>query len=94
MTPDPGHSVTDDRKVIESNARRTVGIATLRRFRKLLSDRQDEERILRAVVAPVAAVMMIVVAALIWHFGSPRMSDDLMAPLPECSPPRNQNITI
>jgi hypothetical protein len=90
MTPNTGQSVTHDREMIESNVRRIVGIAALRRVHKLLTDRRDEERILRAVVAPIAAFMMIVIAALIWTYGSPRA----FAPLPECSPPRSQNITI
>ena len=94
MTPNPEQSVTDDRELIESNVRRIVGITALRRIHKLISERHDEERIMRTVVAPIAAVVMIVVAVLIWHFGSPRMADDATAPLPECSPPRNQNITI
>ena len=93
MTPNTEQSVTDDREMIESNVRRIVGITALRRIHKLLSDRQDEERILRAVVAPIAAAMMIVVAALIWTYGSPR-TDSTFAPLPECSPPRSNNITI
>jgi hypothetical protein len=93
MTPNTGQSVTHDREMIESNVRRIVGIAALRRVHKLLTDRRDEERILRAVVAPIAAFMMIVIAALIWTYGSPRAESQL-APLPECSPPRSQNITI
>ena len=93
MTPNTEQSVTDDREMIESNVQRIVGITALRRIHKLISDRQDEERILRAVVAPIAAAMMIVVAALIWTYGSPR-SDPAFGPLPECSPPRSQNITI
>jgi hypothetical protein len=46
-------------------------------------------------VAPIAAIVMIAVAALIWVFGTGRYERDPaeMAPLPECSPPR-QNITI
>jgi hypothetical protein len=93
MTPNTEQSVTDDREMIESNVRRIVGITALRRIHKVISDRRDEERIMRTRVAPVAAVVMIVIAALIWNFGSPR-TDASMAPLPECSPPRNQNITI
>jgi hypothetical protein len=93
MTPNNEQSVTDDREVIESNVRRIVGFAALRRIHKMVSDRQDEDRILRTVVAPIAAVVMIAIAALIWTYGSPR-TDPTLAPLPECSPPRNQNITI
>ncbi len=86
--------MTDDRETIESNVRRIVGITALRRIHKLISERRDEEQIMRTVVAPIAAVLMIVVAVLIWHFGSPRMTDDPTAPLPECSPPKSENITI
>jgi len=93
MTPDTEHSVTDDREMIESNVRRFVGFAALRRIHKLVSGRQDEERVMRSVVAPIAAVVMIAIALLIWTYGSPR-TDPTFAPLPECSPPRNQNITI
>ena len=93
MTPHNEQNVTDDREMIESNVRRIVGFAALRRIHKLVSDRQDEERIMRSVVAPIAAVVMIAIAVLIWTYGSPR-SDADSGPLPECSPPRNQNITI
>lgn len=93
MTPQTEKSVTDDREVIESNVRRIVGIAALRRIHKLITDRKDEERILRTVVAPIAAVLMIVAAALIWHFASP-WADGMEAPLPECAPPRGEMISI
>jgi hypothetical protein len=36
---------------------------------------------------------MIVVAALIWTFGSPR-AESATAPLPECAPPRGEMISI
>ena len=93
MTPHTEQSVTDDREMIESNVRRIVGMTTLRRIHRLITERQDEERVLRTVVAPIAVVVMIAIAALIWTYGSPR-TDSTFAPLPECSPPRNQNITI
>jgi hypothetical protein len=93
MTPNTGQSVTDDREMIESNVRRIVGITILRRIHKLISERRDEEQIMRTLVAPIAALAMIVIAALIWTYGSPR-ADPTFAPLPECSPPRSQNITI
>jgi hypothetical protein len=93
MTPHTEQSVTDDREMIESNVRRIVGMTALRRIHKLISERQDDDRILRTYVAPIAAVVMIVIAALIWTYGSPR-SEPATGPLPECSPPRNQNITI
>lgn len=92
MTPGTEQNVTDDREVIQSNVRRIVGFAALRRIHKLVAERRDEERIMRNRVAPIAAIVMIVIAALIWTFGSPYPSED-RAPLPECSPPR-QNITI
>ena len=46
-------------------------------------------------VAPVVAIVMIAVAALIWAFGTGRYEREPagLAPLPECSPPK-QNITI
>ena len=92
MTPNPEQGVTDDREVIQSNVRRIVGFAALRRIHKLVAERQDEERIMRNRVAPIAAIVMVVIAALIWTFGSPYPNED-RTPLPECSPPR-QNITI
>ena len=93
MTPNTEQSAKDDREAIQSNVRRIVGIAALRRIHKLISDRHDEERIMRTVVAPIAVVVMIVIAALIWNFGSPR-AGDAAAPLPECSPPRGEMISI
>ena len=93
MTPNTEQSVTDDREMIDSSVRRIVGFTALQRIHKLVSDRQDKERILRTIVAPIAAVVMIAIAALIWTYGSPR-SDPAFGPLPECSPPRSQNITI
>ena len=60
---------------------------------RVISDRRDRERVLRKVVAPVATLLMIVIAALIWHFGSPR-DDSETAPLQECSPPPGEKITI
>jgi hypothetical protein len=93
MTPDTERNVTDDREVIESNVRRIVGIAALRRIHQAISDRQEADRILRNVIAPIAALVMIVVAALIWTFGSPR-AESTTAPLPECAPPRGEMISI
>ena len=93
MTPNPEQGVTDDREVIQSNVRRIVGFAALRRIHMLVAERRDEERIMRNRVAPIAAIVMIFIAALIWTFGSPYLSED-RAPLPECSPPRSENITI
>ena len=85
--------MTDDREVIESNVRRIVGIAALRRIHGLISDRQDEERVMRNVVAPIAAAVMIVIAVLIWHFASP-YPDDAGGPLPECAPPKGEMISV
>lgn len=93
MTPDTERNVADDREVIESNVRRIVGIAALRRIHKLISDRKDEERVMRNVVAPIAAAVMIVIAVLIWHFAGPYM-DDEAGPLPECAPPRGEMISV
>ena len=94
MTRDPGPDATNDREVIEANVRRIVGFAALRRIHRIITDRQEEERILRTLVAPVATILMIVVAALIWSYGSPRTDDGPAGPLPECAPPRSENITI
>lgn len=46
-------------------------------------------------VAPVAAIVMIAVAALIWAFGTGRYDREPagLAPLPECAPPK-QDIRI
>ena len=93
MTADERQNVTEDRELIESSVRRIVGIAALRRIHRIISDRKEEERILRKVVAPIAALLMIVVAALIWHFGSPR-TDPSADPLPQCSPAPGEKITI
>ena len=93
MTPDNPSGVTSDREMIESNVRRVVGFAALRRIHKVIADRSEADRVLRSVVAPIAAVVMIVIAALIWTFGSPR-ADDAVAPLPECSPPAGEKISI
>ena len=93
MTPHTEPSVTDDREMVESNVRRIVGITALRRIHKMISDRRDEERIMRNRVVPIAAIVMIVIALLIWTFGSP-YTDEAHAPLPECSPPRGEMISI
>ena len=95
MMRDPAPDAANDREVIESNVRRVVGFAALRRIHKIIADRQEEERVLRTLVAPVATILMIVVAALIWSYGSPRTDNRPAAgPLPECAPPRGENITI
>ena len=93
MTPKTGQSVTDDREAIESNVRRIVGITALRRIHKVISDHRDEEQIMRTRVAPIAAIVMIVIALLIWTFGSP-YTDEARALLLECSPPRGEMISI
>ena len=92
MTHGDGRTVTEDREMIDTNVRRIVGIAALRRIHRLLSDRKEEERIMRKVVAPLATLLMIVIAALIWHFGSPREMPDI-GPL-ECSPPASERISV
>jgi sulfite exporter TauE/SafE len=93
LTPDTEKSVTDDREAIQSNVRRIVGIAALRRIHRMISGREEEQRMLRTVIAPIAAIVMIVIAVLIWHFASP-WADDALAPLPECAPPRGEMISI
>ena len=92
MTQGDGGSVTEDREIIDASVRRVVGIAALRRIHRIISDRKEEERIMRKIVAPLATLLMIVIAALIWHFGSPR-EDAGMRPL-ECSPPASERITV
>jgi hypothetical protein len=94
MTHNPGPDVTNDRDVIESNVRRIVGFTALRRIHKIIADRQEEDRVLRTLVAPIATILMIVIAALIWSYGSPRTDSRPAGPLPECAPPRGENITI
>ena len=92
MATDPKPAANEDREAIESNVRRMVGITALRRIHRLIDERAQSERVLRNVIAPIAVLLMIVVAALIWKFGSPRM-DDSAGPLPECAPPRSQNVS-
>jgi hypothetical protein len=62
-------------------------------------DRQDarKERIPRKVVAPVVTLLMIVIAALIWRYGSPNemaVDDPMVAPLPQCGPGPGEKVTI
>jgi hypothetical protein len=92
MTHGDGRIVTEDREVIDTNVRRIVGIAALRRIHRIISDRAEEERIMRRVVAPLATLLMIVIAALIWHFGGPREVPGV-GPL-ECSPPASERISV
>jgi hypothetical protein len=92
MTHGDGRIVTEDREVIDTNVRRIVGIAALRRIHRIISDRAEEERIMRRVVAPLATLLMIVIAALIWHFGGPREASGV-SPL-ECSPPASERISV
>jgi hypothetical protein len=95
MASDQKSGDANDREVIESNVRRIVGIAALRRVHRLIGEREETDRALRNFVAPIAAFVMILVAVLIWTYGSPRIDNKPAAgPLPECSPPRNDNITI
>ena len=92
MTEDP-KAGAQDRVMIESNVRRIVGVAALLRIQRLVDERGQVEHVIRARVAPIAVIAMIIVAALIWTFGSPRI-DTSQDALPECAPPRGQNITI
>lgn len=92
MTHADGRTVTEDREMIDANVRRIVGIAALRRIHRIISDRKEEQLIMRKVVAPLATLLMIVIAALIWHFGSPRNMPDV-GPL-ECSPPASERIAV
>jgi hypothetical protein len=55
---------------------------------------KDADRAYRRLIGPVATILMIVIAALIWSFGSPRTDNGPAGPLPECAPPRSENITI
>lgn len=93
MTPENPRGAAEDREMIESNVRRVVGIAALRRIHKLIAERRNADHILRAVIAPIAAILMVVIAALIWNFGGPR-AEPLATPLPECSPPPGERISI
>lgn len=92
MSQDKRNGVTEDREMIEANVRRIVGIAALRRIHRIIAEHKEGDRLLRAVIAPVAIVLMIVIAALIWTFGSPR-AESMTAPLPECSPPPGERIS-
>jgi hypothetical protein len=92
MASDQKSGDANDREVIESNVRRIVGIAALRRIHRLIGDREETDRALRNFVAPIAAFVMILVAVLIWTYG-PRFAEP-KGPLPECAPPRGENITI
>jgi len=95
MTPGPEPDATDDREAIEAGVRRVVGISALRRIRGIIDERREADRVMRSRVAPIAAIVMIAVAALIWFFGTARADreEGSSLPLPECAPPR-QNITI
>ena len=94
MTPDTRPGVTDDREAIDAGVRRLVGISALNRIRGIIDENREADRVMRSRVAPIAAIVMIAIAALIWTFGTARRDADPAAgPLPECAPPR-QNITI
>jgi hypothetical protein len=93
MSHDRKNGVTEDRKMIEANVRRIVGIAALRRIHRIIVEHKEGDRLLRTVIAPVAIFLMAVIAALIWTFGSPR-AELMTAPLPQCSPPPGERISI
>jgi hypothetical protein len=69
MTPDNDRDA--DRVAREENVRRVVAFAALRRIHKLIATREEERRILRTWIVPVAAVVMLVLAVLIWYYANP-----------------------
>ena len=71
MTPNAEKDVNDFRPALEENVRRVVGIVALRRIHKLIATWEEEKRILRTRVVPIAAAVMLVLAVLIWIFGNP-----------------------
>ena len=71
MAPNNEQNVNDFRPVVEENVRRIVGIAALRRIRRLIDEREEEMRLLRTRVVPMAAVALFVIAALIWILFNP-----------------------
>ena len=59
------------RPALEENVRRVVAISALRRIHKLIAEREWEMRLLWTRVLPIATVVLILVAILIWIFGNP-----------------------
>jgi hypothetical protein len=93
MPKDEKNGVTEDREMIEANVRRIVGIAALRRIQRIIAEHREGDRLLRAVIAPVAVFLMAVIAALIWTYGSPR-AEPMAEPLPRCSPAPGERVSI
>ena len=71
MTPNTEQDVTDYREALDANVRRVVGFAALRRIHKLIATWEEERRILRTRVVPIAAAVMLVLAALMWVYFNP-----------------------
>jgi hypothetical protein len=93
MSQDRKNGVTEDREMIEANVRRIIGIAALRRIHRIIVERKEGDRLLRAVIAPAAVFLMAVIAALIWTYGSPR-AEPMTEPLPQCSPAPGERVSI
>lgn len=95
MTTESRPGVTDDREAIDAGVRRIVGISALNRISRIIDENREADRVMRGRVAPIAAIVMIAIAALIWTFGTGRYERQPadLTPLPECAPPR-QDITI
>jgi hypothetical protein len=71
MTPNTERDVNDFQPALQENVRRVVAISALRRMHRLIATWEEEKRILRRRVLPIAAVLMLVLAALIWLFFNP-----------------------
>jgi len=71
VAPDKQQDVPDYREALEENVRRTVAISALRRIHKLIAEREREMHLLRTRVVPIAAIVLILIAVLIWIFGNP-----------------------
>lgn len=71
MAPNTEKDVNDFRPALEENVRRTVAISALRRIHKLIAEREWEMRLLWTRVLPIAAAVMLVLAALIWLYFNP-----------------------
>jgi hypothetical protein len=71
MEPKPERDVNDFRPALQENVRRVVAISALRRIHRLIAEREWEMRMLWTRVLPVAAAVMLVLAALIWLYFNP-----------------------
>lgn len=85
MTPNNEQDVNDFRPALEENVRRTVAISALRRIHKLIAEREWEMRLLWTRVLPIAAAVMLVLAALIWLYFNP-WSGVATYSVPMCAP--------